>query len=70
MLRRLTVAVALLAIVSSQAVLMIVLVSLAPLTVFWYASSADYRAAILFNAVMFGVASVGPRRCCVGRIVP
>ena len=46
------------AIVGSQAGLTVVLVSLAPVTSFWYASSSDYRAAILFNALMFGVASV------------
>jgi hypothetical protein len=49
---------ALRAIVASQAVLTIVLAALAPLTVLWYASSAHYRAAILFNATMFAVASL------------
>jgi hypothetical protein len=47
------------AVMASQAGLTIILVSLAPLTAFWYASSADYRSAILFNALMFAVASVG-----------
>jgi hypothetical protein len=47
------------AVVTSQAGLAILLVALAPLTMFWYASSADYRAAILFNAGMFAVASFG-----------
>lgn len=46
------------AVAAAQAGLAIVLVSCAPLTLFWYASSSDYRAAILFNAAMFGVASV------------
>ena len=46
------------AVMASQAGLAIVLASLAPLTAFWYASSADYRAAIFFNALMFAVASV------------
>jgi hypothetical protein len=46
------------AIVAAQAVLTIVLVALAPLTVFWYASATDYHAAILFNAVMFAIASL------------
>ncbi len=41
------------AVVASQAGLTIILVSLAPLTAFWYASSSDYRSAILFNALMF-----------------
>jgi hypothetical protein len=45
-------------IVASQAGLTVVLVALAPLTTFWYASSADYDAAILFNAAMFAVASL------------
>ena len=47
------------AVVASQAGLTIILLSLAPLTAFWYASSANYRSAILFNALMFTVASVG-----------
>jgi hypothetical protein len=51
-------ATALRAIVASQAALTIVLAALAPLTVVWYASSADYHAAILFNGVMFAVASL------------
>lgn len=45
------------ALISGQAVLTIVLSSLAPLTLFWYASFTDYHNAILFNAVMFAVAS-------------
>ena len=49
---------ALRAIVASQAALTIVLAALAPLTVFWYASSAHYQAAILFNAAMFAAASL------------
>jgi hypothetical protein len=52
-------AAALRAVIASQAGLTIILVSLAPLTAFWYASSSDYRSAILFNAFMFAVASVG-----------
>jgi hypothetical protein len=35
-----------------------VLASLAPVTVVWYASTKAYQPAILFNAVMFTVASV------------
>jgi hypothetical protein len=45
------------ALVAAQAGLAIVLASLAPLTLFWYASSAVHREALLFNAAMFGVAS-------------
>ena len=46
------------ALVTTQAALTVVLASLAPFTVFWYASFTDYHNAILFNAVMFGLASV------------
>jgi hypothetical protein len=47
------------ALVASQAGLTIVLVALAPVTAFWYASSTEYHTAILFNGLIFGVASVG-----------
>ena len=47
------------AVVASQAGLTIILVSLAPITAFWYASTSNYRSAILFNALMFAVASAG-----------
>ena len=46
------------ALVATQAVLTIVLASFAPFTALWYASSGSYRPAILFNAAMFGAASV------------
>lgn len=46
------------ALIATQAVLTIILASFAPFTALWYASSAAYKPAILFNAVMFGVASV------------
>jgi len=53
---------ALRAIVSAQAGLMIILVSLFPLTLFSYvafgASEVSYQLAVLFNAAMFGLASV------------
>jgi hypothetical protein len=45
------------ALVAAQAVLAVVLASLAPYTALWYASSAVYPAATLFNAAMFAVAS-------------
>jgi hypothetical protein len=48
---------ALRALLSSQAGLAIVLAALAPYTVLWYASFASYPGAILFNALMFAVAS-------------
>ncbi len=43
----------------SQAAIAIILVSLAPLTAVWYASSEDYPSAVLFNAAAFAIASVG-----------
>ena len=46
------------ALVATQAGVAIVLASLAPLTALWYVSSDDYQAAILFNALMFGIASL------------
>lgn len=46
------------AVAAAQAGLAIILASLAPLTLTWYLSSADYKAAITVNAVMFSVASV------------
>jgi hypothetical protein len=45
------------ALLAAQAGLAIVLASLAPLTAFWYVSSADYEHALLFNGLMFAVAS-------------
>ncbi len=45
------------ALMATQAALAIVLASLAPLTALWYASSADYAAATMFNALVFAVAS-------------
>src|SRR5947209_14090678 len=45
------------ALVSGQAGLTVVLAALAPFTLFWYASSASYPAALLFNGLMFAVAS-------------
>src|SRR5262245_1368265 len=41
------------ALVGSQAGLTVVLASLAPYTLFWYASFDDYHRAILFNGLMF-----------------
>lgn len=46
------------ALVATQAALTIILASLAPLTAVWYFSVSGYRHAILFNALMFGIASV------------
>jgi hypothetical protein len=46
------------ALVAAQAGLTIVLASLSPLTAFWYASSGDYQGAILWNGLMFLVATI------------
>ena len=46
------------ALLATQAGLAIILASLSPLTLFWYASVGRYPAAVAFNAVMFGIASV------------
>lgn len=43
---------------ATQAGLAVILAALAPFTLFWYASSSSYNGAILFNAVMFAVASI------------
>jgi hypothetical protein len=48
---------ALRALVAAQAGMSIVLASLAPFTLFWYVSVSDYEGAILFNGVMFAIAS-------------
>ena len=44
--------------VAAQAGMSVVLISMAPLTFFWYASSNGYASAILVNAACFGVASL------------
>ncbi len=46
------------AVVATQSCITVVLAGLAPITAFWYLSCANYRQAVLFNALMFGVASV------------
>lgn len=46
------------ALMATQAGLTIILCSLCPLTLLWYRSSENYNAAILFNALMFAVASI------------
>jgi hypothetical protein len=49
---------ALRALLTTQAALTIILSALAPYTAFWYISGSRYQPAILFNGVMFAVASV------------
>ncbi len=46
------------ALVATQAGLAIILASLAPVTMLWYASSPDYGQALLVNGAMFAVASL------------
>jgi hypothetical protein len=46
------------ALIEAQAGLTVVLASLAPFTIVWYASVPVYPAAILFNAMIFTIASV------------
>lgn len=45
------------ALLASQAVLTVTLCSLAPLTVFWYASSRNHEWNLLFNGIVFAIAS-------------
>jgi hypothetical protein len=47
------------ALAATQAGLAVILASMAPFTMFWYASSGDYSAALRFNGMMFAVASFG-----------
>lgn len=47
------------ALMTTQAGLTVILMSLSPFTAFWYVSSTGYQAAILFNGAMFGIASLG-----------
>jgi hypothetical protein len=53
---------ALRALAATQAGLTVVLASFAPVTLLWYASSSHYQSAILFNAVMFGFASLASQQ--------
>lgn len=46
------------ALIATQAGLSIILLSLAPFTALWYLSNSNYEQAVLFNGVMFGVASL------------
>ena len=46
------------ALLSTQAGLTIILSALAPYTAFWYVCGSRYQPAILFNGLMFGIASV------------
>jgi hypothetical protein len=50
------------ALAASQAGITLVLASLAPFTLLWYASSRDHGGAILFNGAMFAIASITGQR--------
>jgi len=43
---------------ATQAGLTVILASLAPVTAFWYVSGSGYQQAILFNGLMFALASI------------
>lgn len=45
------------ALITTQAGLTVVLASLAPFTGLWYASTSEYNPSIVFNALMFAIAS-------------
>jgi hypothetical protein len=45
------------ALIGTQSCVTVILASLAPFTAVWYLSCADYRLALLFNALMFAIAS-------------
>jgi hypothetical protein len=47
------------ALAATQAGLAVILASMAPLTIVWYATSADHESALRFNGLMFAVASFG-----------
>jgi hypothetical protein len=49
---------ALRALLSAQAGMTLILCSLAPFTLVWYLSFANYHAAVLFNGLVFAIASV------------
>ena len=50
------------ALVRTQAIVSIVLASLAPLATVWYTADRAYEHAVLFNAVMFAIASFAAQR--------
>jgi hypothetical protein len=58
------------ALVAAQAGVAIALAACAPLTLFWYASIADYSAAILFNGLIFALASIAGQHLLRGYYRP
>jgi hypothetical protein len=58
------------AVVGTQGAVALVLACLAPYTAVWYASTADYHEALLFNGGMFAVASVAAQWVLRTRYAP
>jgi hypothetical protein len=58
------------ALLAAQAGVAIVLCSLAPVTAFWYFSSDDYQAAILFNGIIFLIACIAGQHLLRGYYAP
>jgi hypothetical protein len=58
------------AVVGTQGTVALVLASLAPYTAVWYASTLDYHEALVFNGLMFAVASVAAQRVLQSRYAP
>lgn len=55
-------AVALRSLLATQVGFTVLLVSFAPLTLFWYASDTGYEQALVVNGIMFAAASLGSQR--------
>jgi hypothetical protein len=49
------------ALLIAQATFTLTLLSLAPITAFWYVSTTDYETAVLFNGLIFAIATVAAR---------
>lgn len=58
------------ALATTQAGVSLVLASLAPFTLLWYQSSSNYQSAILFNTLMFAIASLSGQRLLVALYRP
>lgn len=54
----------------AQAAVAVLLAALAPYTALWYASTGDYAEALLFNALVFGVASTAAQWALRRRYAP
>lgn len=58
------------AVLATQAGLAAVLASLAPFTLLWYVSKVEYQQAVVFNGVMYALASLGGQRLLRGYYGP